>query len=113
LKLETTRTHDHGEGGVDGRADVGAAEVDGHQRLVHDGQDAGLRALGRLPERLVHLEVRVGMRLRLRVKMSVNVRSTDGGATPILSHDCAPGEAAHIGPSCAACKCKEGSSRWF
>ena len=77
VSTEAARTHDHGEGGVDGRADIGAAEVDGHQRLVNDGQDAGLRALGRLPEGLIHLGLRLvgkvgGLGLRSKVHREYN-----------------------------------------
>lgn len=47
--------HDHGEGRVDGGGHVGHAEVDGHERLVNDGEDALLGAVGGLAEGGVHL----------------------------------------------------------
>lgn len=41
------RTHDHGEGGIDGGGHIRAPEVSRHQRLIDDGQDAcGMKAQG-------------------------------------------------------------------
>jgi hypothetical protein len=53
--LDHVVAHDHGEGGVDGGGDVGAPEVDGHERHVADLEDAR-ELVGRgVAERLVHL----------------------------------------------------------
>ena len=45
--------HDHGQGGIDRRRDVGASEIDGDQRSVGDGQDTLHRAVLGLSERRV------------------------------------------------------------
>ena len=53
--LDHVVAHDHGEGGVDGGGDVGAAEVDGDEGGLGDGEDALHVTLGGLLEGGVHL----------------------------------------------------------
>lgn len=53
--LDHVVTHDHGQGSVDGGGHVSAAEVDGHQGLVGDGQHVLHGAVGGLTEGVVHL----------------------------------------------------------
>ena len=52
--LQHVVTHDHGERGVNRGGHVGAAEIDGDERFVRDGEDALELAVGGFTERSVN-----------------------------------------------------------